>query len=865
MDNIQIPWKGWQLVGEIGQGAYGNVYEIKRIGYGFEEHCAMKVMHIPQNAGDIDLMRIHGMNDDAIVQTCNGYVFDVVKEYELMLGLKNVPNIVHVYDYEVIRNNDELLWTLYIRMELLTPIARSLDCVKTEAQILKLAKDVCSALVACHKHNILHRDVKIQNILIDSDGDFRLGDFGVSRIMEQTTQATAGVGSVDYMAPEVALGTEMYGQQADIYSLGIVLYSLLNMGRMPFLPLPPQRYTAAQAEECRRRRWRGEAVPKPVNGCREFQMVVMKACEADTQKRFFTAQNMLDVLNQIIIPAEEKDQELAGTVTKVDNDCEIPTIIDHISRDSGKGSQCRFEQQPDSQESEHHGGKNRWVMFLPIMLITIVVLFWSMVHGSNNESVLQGEGTQTLETAPDQQTVSTTGRNVLDRMFFKEICTEIEKECAARYGDPEFSLVGYRTSLKFYDSLKPAPSNAIDVSENNDGSVLAWWYINESDCEIYVAADKGVIAPENCRELFAGVTILHEINFNRSFITNNVTDMSYMFSQCTNLEHIVFSGFVTSNVTTMRWMFYSCWAIEKLDLSMFDTVKVTDMGKMFNACENLYDLNLDSFQMSNVTDKDGMFAGAHKVVVQDNICDHACIPAGYYDGRVWVEGFQCEECDAFFENDYSFYIDAAEMVPGKTFEYGIYEQDNDTSNGKEPIEWLVLTREGNEALVVSTLGLETLPYEASEESVDWENCSMRTWLEDTFYEEAFSDREKRSIAEKNIIQHKNKGYPNCDQGNNTIDHVFLLSAYEYSEYLYNNKAIDAKYREGVPSQYVLQKGIDKHDSYKGERCWWWLRTSSRYNEKACFVNALGPSEVYVGYPINKSGGMIRPAMWIALN
>lgn len=369
MEDVKIPWKGWQLVRRIGRGSYGNVYEIKRVSYGLEEHCAMKVMQIPQNAADIDTMRIHGLDNEAIVQTCNGYVADVVKEYELMLGLKNVPNIVHVYDREVVRDDEELLWTLYIRMELLTPIAKNIDCVKTEEQILKLAKDVCAALVACHKHNILHRDVKIQNILIDSDGDFRLGDFGVSRVIEQTTQATAGVGSLDYMAPEVALGMGTYGQQADIYSLGMVLYSLLNMGRFPFQPLPPERFTTSMAEEYRRRKWRGESFRKPVNGSLEFQKVVLKACEADTKNRYFTAQHMLDALNQITLANEDGSEKkvvieeppviIPDSETELDikrdNDQKIdvieddgPTQVNGVPPviDSGGGYHIKFDPPP---------------------------------------------------------------------------------------------------------------------------------------------------------------------------------------------------------------------------------------------------------------------------------------------------------------------------------------------------------------------------------------------------------------------------------------------------------------------------------------------------------------------------------------
>jgi len=206
-----------------------------------------------------------------------------------------------------------------------------------------------------------------------------------------------------------------------------------------------------------------------------------------------------------------------------------------------------------------------------------------------------------------------------------------------------------------------------------------------------------------------------------------------------------------------------------------------------------------------------------------------------------------------------------DLEPGSVITLGQYEQDGNTINGPEPIQWLVLATEENEALVVSTLGLDTFPYDSLQEKVVWENSSIRTWLSDTFYKNAFTAGEKQAIAEKTILQHINTGYPHCNQGNSTADPVFLLSTEEYISYLYNNEKIDPQYREGIPSDYVVDKGVNVYDYHEGPRSWWWLRTSSNYNDKACFVSAMGSKDVYVGYPINTSGGMIRPAMWIRVS
>lgn len=89
--------------------------------------------------------------------------------------------------------------------------------------------------------------------------------------------------------------------------------------------------------------------------------------------------------------------------------------------------------------------------------------------------------------------------------------------------------------------------------------------------------------------------------------TSNVTDMSYMFNRCSNLDELDLSSFDTSNVNTMREMFSSCHSITQLDLSSFNTEKVTSMQNMFAYCKKLVDLNISKFNTSNVQYMTSMF------------------------------------------------------------------------------------------------------------------------------------------------------------------------------------------------------------------------------------------------------------------
>lgn len=166
----------------------------------------------------------------------------------------------------------------------------------------KIGKDICNALVLCKKHEIVHRDIKPQNIFVSANGDYKLGDFGIAKTVEKTMGGTK-IGTYKYMAPEV-YNNQPYGSTADIYSLGLVLYWLLNERRMPFMPLPPAKIMAGQDEEARHRRLSGEKLPAPAHGSGELKRIVLKACAHDPKDRYTSAAAMLDDLNEVSGGAE---------------------------------------------------------------------------------------------------------------------------------------------------------------------------------------------------------------------------------------------------------------------------------------------------------------------------------------------------------------------------------------------------------------------------------------------------------------------------------------------------------------------------------------------------------------------------------
>ena len=193
--------------------------------------------------------------------------------------------------------------------------------------------------------------------------------------------------------------------------------------------------------------------------------------------------------------------------------------------------------------------------------------------------------------------------------------------------------------------------------------------------------------------------------------------------------------------------------------------------------------------------------------------------------------------------------------------FGAYEQDNNTSNGKENIEWLVLAKENNRVLVISDKALDCQPYNSSGTRVTWETCSLRTWLNTDFVNDAFSDGEKAMIPTVTVSTDKNPQY-DTDPGNATKDRVFLLSIVEAEKYFTSDEA-----RKCVPTEYAISNGAYTSDSYtKGGKatCWWWLRSPGCYQSSAAFVDVDG-SVGRGGHYVDNDISAVRPAMWISID
>ncbi len=165
---------------------------------------------------------------------------------------------------------------------------------------------------------------------------------------------------------------------------------------------------------------------------------------------------------------------------------------------------------------------------------------------------------------------------------------------------------------------------------------------------------------------------------------------------------------------------------------------------------------------------------------------------------------------------------------GECITFGNYEQDNKKANGKEEIEWIVLSKEENRTLVISKYALDCKQYNTSYASITWETCSLRKWLNNGFINTAFTDDEKEIIATTTVVADKNPTYDRTNPGEATQDKVFLLSINEANEYFDSDEA-----RKCKPTSYAVMRGAYASD-VEGN-CKWWLRSPGLNQARAAHV------------------------------
>ena len=205
--------------------------------------------------------------------------------------------------------------------------------------------------------------------------------------------------------------------------------------------------------------------------------------------------------------------------------------------------------------------------------------------------------------------------------------------------------------------------------------------------------------------------------------------------------------------------------------------------------------------------------------------------------------------------------ESSDIAVGDIITFGSYEQDNNSDNGPEAIEWIVLDVQDGKALLLSKYALDTKPLNTEYVDITWEQCTLRSWLNQDFLKAAFSDMEQSAILTTHVDNGKAQGYGGYDTtgGNDTEDQIFLLSYKESDLYFASNED-----RMCVPTDYAVVNGVWTNDYFQvnGRPTGvWWLRSPGFDQYYAALVRSGGSLDCD---HVNFVGYVVRPAFWLNL-
>ena len=275
-------WESWKTDEVIGKGSISRVYKISKREFGKEYTSALKLISLPSKDHKIELKRL-GENNG--VEELKKYIHNLVKktiyEVRLLYELKGHSNIIS-YEDHIIKKLSEENWIILLRMELVKPLREYIiENQFTREKTIKLGIDICTALETCHFRNKVHGSINESNIYVSMNDSFKLGGFSLIDSEIGIDYRTLKTSDYDYIPPEL-YKDNLYNDKSDIYSLGVVMYKILNNGV----------YLLDEFEESEKffKKMSKAKIKPPVHSFEGLSEIILKACSQNPYDRYHTAE-----------------------------------------------------------------------------------------------------------------------------------------------------------------------------------------------------------------------------------------------------------------------------------------------------------------------------------------------------------------------------------------------------------------------------------------------------------------------------------------------------------------------------------------------------------------------------------------------
>ena len=325
-------WGKWTVKRIIGEGSFGAVYEVESEKFGNKSSCAVKLISF-KNAEMLQGVKDgETLSSEELEQLKIEEAKKNVREAVLMEKLEGRDHIVNIYDYDIFPGQSTT--DVIIRMELLTNLNDYMKEHRMDSEndlkniVIKLGIDIGQALEECEVEKIVHRDIKPDNIFINKNGTFKLGDFGLSRKMNKSASFSLrkSAGTPLYMAPEALGWGRKVDTLSDLYSLGIVMYQLLNEKNIPFVSGDGD---FEEVDEAIEKRADGEEILPPEHENGQLWKIIQKTCQFKKENRYQSAIEFTKELEKLKTGGKAEEQK---EDQKKNNDSDKEEILKELFR-----------------------------------------------------------------------------------------------------------------------------------------------------------------------------------------------------------------------------------------------------------------------------------------------------------------------------------------------------------------------------------------------------------------------------------------------------------------------------------------------------------------------------------------------------
>lgn len=360
----------YKIVNVLGEGGMANVY----VAYDL----------ILKRSVAVKLLRLDMRDDPTAVRRFQGEAMSLTELTD--------PHIVMIYDIGEEDGNQYLVMEYVKGMDLKQYIKQEYPFSLT--RVLEIMQQILQAVGDAHQHGIIHRDLKPQNILIDQEGNVKITDFGIALAVSSSTltKTNTVMGSVHYISPEQARGS-IVTKQADIYSLGIILFEMLT-GHVP--------YRGENAVSIIMKHYK-EAMPsvrqEEPNVPQALDNVVFHATAKDLRDRYTTVEQMAGDLRTCLSPGRANESKW---LPSFENDDETKVLLppsdsELSDKDQSLADEGFDQDQISKKTKKKWSKKKRWLFVLSFLLVLLVGTGLSYAMIPKDTSVPQLKGMTTSE------------------------------------------------------------------------------------------------------------------------------------------------------------------------------------------------------------------------------------------------------------------------------------------------------------------------------------------------------------------------------------------------------------------------------------------------------------------------------------